>query len=494
MLKDARRSERDDDRRYGLWIDGAPTPGTKGTYPIVNPATEEVVGLAPEGSAGDALAAAAAAAAAQPAWEQTTQDERAALLERAAQIIESRYESLIPLLQAETGSTMAVASTVQVPAAVGRIRRYVRGAYETLDVAFPAVPGGSRGGAGLMNAMAVRAPVGVVAAITAYNVPLSNVVGKLAPALVTGNTVVVKPAPQDPLGVIEMIKAFNEAGFPPGVVSLVVGSTPEVSEALVNSPDITMVSFTGSSTVGQKVTEDCAKGFKRVLAELGGKGAALVFEGADLDNAAQQIASTWTFHMGQICTAPTRVIAERAIYDELVDKLAAVARGLKVGNPLEADTHLGPVISSAHRERVEGMIASGIEEGAVAVVGGSRPELERGWFVSPTLLAQATNQMYVARNEVFGPVVVVIPFDDEEEAIAIANDSDYGLYGYVFTDDQARGMRVARRVRSGNVGINTVGRHPETPFGGFKHSGMGRDGGSFAMHAYTEWQSIVWPS
>jgi acyl-CoA reductase-like NAD-dependent aldehyde dehydrogenase len=291
-----------------------------------------------------------------------------------------------------------------------------------------------------------------------------------------------------------MIKAFNEAGFPPGVVNVVVGSTPEVSEALVNSADVTMVSFTGSSAVGQKVTEACSKGFKRVLTELGGKGAVLVFPGADLDNAAQQIASTWTFHMGQICTAPTRVIAQRAVYDELVDKLAAVARGLKVGDPLAADTHLGPVITSGHRERVESMIASGIKEGAVAVTGGSRPELDRGWFVSPTLLAQATNDMYVAREEVFGPVVVVIPFDDEEEGIAIANDSDYGLYGYVFTDDQAQGMRVARRVRSGNVGINTVSRNPETPFGGVKRSGMGRDGGSFAMHAYTEWQSIVWPS
>jgi acyl-CoA reductase-like NAD-dependent aldehyde dehydrogenase len=486
----------DDDRRYRQWIGGDATAGGHGTYAIVKPATEEVVGLAPEGSAGDAVAAAEAAAAAQPAWSETTMDERAALLERAAALLESRYNTLIPLVQAETGSTVRFATTGQVPAAVSRIRRYVRGASEPLDIAFPPVPsaGGARPGTGLVNAMAVRAPVGVVAAITSYNVPLSNVIGKMAPALVTGNTVVVKPAPQDPLGVIEMVKAFHEAGFPPGVVNLVVGSTPEVSEALVAADAVTMVSFTGSTAVGQKVTQACSKDFKRVLTELGGKGAVLVFEGADLDSAAQQIAGTWTFHMGQICTAPTRVIAQRPIYDELVAKLANIARGLKVGDPLETDTDLGPVITDVHRQRVEGMVASGIAEGAVAVVGGSRPELDRGWFVKPTLLAGATNEMHVARNEVFGPVIVAIPFDDEEEAIAIANDSDYGLYGYVFTDDQARGMRIARRVRSGNVGINTVGRHPETPFGGFKHSGMGRDGGSFAMHAYTEWQSIVWPS
>ena len=242
-------------------------------------------------------------------------------------------------MQAETGSTLAMTSTVQVPGATVRIRRYVRGAREPMEMMFPPVPnhGGPGGpGSGLLNAMAVRAPVGVVGCITSYNVPLSNVIGKIAPALVTGNTVIVKPAHQDPLGVIEMIRAFNEAGFPPGVVNLVLGSTPEVGEALVAAPEVTMVSFTGSSLVGRMISEAAAGGFKRVLTELGGKGAAVVFAGADLDNAARQIASTWTFHMGQICTAPTRVIAERAIHDELVDKLATIARGLKVGDPLSA--------------------------------------------------------------------------------------------------------------------------------------------------------------
>jgi acyl-CoA reductase-like NAD-dependent aldehyde dehydrogenase len=486
----------DDDTRYRLWIDGEPVAGSKGTYQIINPATEQLVGLAPEASADDARAAAASAAAAWPAWSQTTPEHRANLLEKAASILEARYAELIPLVQAETGATMAMTRTAQVPGAVVRIRRYVRGAMEPMETVFPPVPnfGGPAGpGSGLINAMAVRQPVGVVAAITSYNVPLTNVIGKLAPALVTGNTVVVKPAPQDPLGVIEMIKAFNEAGFPPGVVNLVVGAGPESGEALVASPDVTMVSFTGSSHVGRLISEACAKDFKRILTELGGKGASLVFEGADLDNAAANIASTWAFHSGQICTAPTRVIAQRKIYDELVEKLGKVASNLKVGDPLAPDTVVGPVITSMHRERVEGFIKSGLDDGATAVTGGARPDMP-GWFVPPTLLAGATNQMHVAREEIFGPVVVAIPFDDEEEGIAIANDSNYGLYGYVFSGDQAHGMRVAKRVRSGNVGINTVNRNPETPFGGFKHSGMGRDGGSFAMHAYTEWQSLVWPS
>ena len=317
--------------------------------------------------------------------------------------------------------------------------------------------------------------------------------GKLAPALATGNTVVVKPAPQDPLGVIEMVKIFNEAGFPPGVVNLVLGSTPEVSEALVSSPGVTMVSFTGSSGVGRMIAEAAAKDFKRVLMELGGKGATLVFEGADLDNAARHIASTWTYHAGQICTAPTRVIAQQGIYDALVDKLSAIAKALPVGDPLAPETVVGPVITKVHRERVEGYVASGVEAGATAVAGGTRPD-RPGWFVAPTLLAGATNQMRVAREEIFGPVVVAIPFDEEEEGIAIANDSDYGLHAYVFSGDVAHGMRVAKRVRSGNVGINTSDRHMEAPFGGFKHSGIGRDWGSFALEAYTEWQSLVWPS
>ncbi|HLY82221.1 MAG TPA: aldehyde dehydrogenase family protein [Acidimicrobiales bacterium] len=471
--------------------------GSKGTYPIINPATEELVGLAPEGSADDARKAAAAAAAAFPAWSQTTPAHRAELLEKVAVILESRYGELIPLVQAETGSTLNMTRTIQVPHAAVRIRRYVRGAAEPMEMMFPPVPnhGGPGGpGTGLLNAMAVRAPVGVVGCITSYNVPLSNVVGKIAPALVTGNTVIVKPAHQDPLGVIEMIRAFNEAGFPPGVVNLVLGSTPEVGEALVASPDVTMVSFTGSSLVGRMISEAAATGFKRIITELGGKGAALVLDGADLDNAAQQIASTWTFHMGQICTAPTRVIAQRGVYEQLVDKLAKVAQSLKVGDPLAPDTVLGPVITGAHRARVEAMVASGIADGATPVTGGARPELDKGFFVAPTLLAGATNQMHVAREEIFGPVVVVIPFDDEEEGIAIANDSNYGLYGYVFSGDTAHGMAVAKRLRSGNVGINTANRNPETPFGGVKESGMGRDGGSFAMHAYTEWQSLVWPS
>jgi acyl-CoA reductase-like NAD-dependent aldehyde dehydrogenase len=227
--------------------------------------------------------------------------------------------------------------------------------------------------------------------------------------------------------------------------------------------------------------------------ELGGKGASLVFEGADLDAAARGTASTFTFHAGQICTAPTRLIAQRAIYDEVVEKLATIAKTVKVGDPTAPDTIVGPVISGRQRERVEGYVRAGTDGGGIIVAGGKRPDLERGYFVAPTLIADCTVDMTVAQEEIFGPVVVAIPFDDEEEGIAIANATEFGLYDYVWSGDTAQALRVAQRLRCGNVGLNTLARNPETPFGGFKKSGVGRDGGSFALHAYSELQSIVWP-
>jgi acyl-CoA reductase-like NAD-dependent aldehyde dehydrogenase len=254
-----------------------------------------------------------------------------------------------------------------------------------------------------------------------------------------------------------------------------------------------MVSFTGSTAIGGRIGEVAGRSMKRQLLELGGKGASLVFEGADLDRAALGTASTYTFHAGQICTAPTRLIAQRGVYDQMVEKLAQIAKTVKVGDPTAPDTVVGPVISGRHRERVEGYVQAGVDGGGTVVAGGSRPDLERGFFVSPTLIVDCTNDMTVAQEEIFGPVVVAIPFDDEEEGIAIANATDFGLYDYVWSGDTAQALRVAQRLRSGNVGLNTLNRNPETPFGGFKKSGVGRDGGSFALHAYTELQSIVWP-
>ncbi len=344
-----------------------------------------------------------------------------------------------------------------------------------------------------MGALAVRQPVGVVTCVTSYNNPWANPAGKIAPALAMGNTVVVKPAPQDPLSVYRMAEALEAAGVPRGVVNVVNGQSVAVGEAAVESPDVDMVSFTGSTAVGQRIAEVCGRSMKRQLMELGGKGAALVFDDADLASAVSGIGTTFSFYSGQICTAPTRVLAQRGIYDRLVEQLAAYADVLKVGDPRLPDTVVGPVISSAHRERVESYVELGRKEGAVVVAGGERPSAGPGFLVAPTVLADCGPEMRVVREEIFGPVVVVVPFDEEEEGIALANDSDYGLIDYVWSADVARAFRVARRLRAGGVGVNTVGRNMEAPFGGFKKSGVGRDVGSYALHAYSEVQAIVWP-
>jgi len=346
---------------------------------------------------------------------------------------------------------------------------------------------------GLIGALAARQPVGVVACITPYNFPLTNMAGKVAPALAMGNTVVVKPAPQDPLAVLRFAEAVEEAGLPPGGFNVVTGAGADAGQALVEA-DIDMVSFTGSTPVGQRIAETAGRGMKRLLLELGGKGAAIVFDDGDLAGAVAGIGSTWSFHSGQICTAPTRVIAHRSVHDKLVEQLSAYAGYLKVGDPMAEDTVVGPVISQVQRDRVEALLDAGRQDGVEFVVGGARPDLGSGYYVAPTLLTGVKNEMRVAQEEFFGPVVVVETFDDEDEAVALANGTAFGLYDYVWTADAVRGYRVARQLRSGNVGINTVQRNHEAPFGGFKMSGVGRDGGVFGLHAYSELQSIVWPS
>jgi phenylacetaldehyde dehydrogenase len=470
--------------------------GDRGTYPIVNPATEEIVGEAPEASPDQVCAAAEAAATAFPAWSRTTPEHRAELLDRLGDLVRDHLDELVPLVQAETGSTLRIAQTMQVPTTVERFRRYARGALEpTVDPLAPVpFPSTALAPAALLGAVAVRQPVGVVACITPYNFPLVNMAGKVGPALAMGNTVVVKPAPQDPLAVLRFGDLVVEAGIPPGVVNIVTGSGAEAGEALVGSGDVDMISFTGSTAVGQRIGQVAGHDMKRLLMELGGKGAGLVFDDADLKTAIGGLASVWAFHSGQICTAPTRVIAQRGIYDQLVAGLTQAAGRLTVGDPIDPRTVVGPVVSAAQRDRIEGYIQQGAEEGGSVVAGGERPAIERGFYVAPTLIVDAKPDMSVVRDEIFGPVVVVLPFDDEDEGIALANDTPYGLNDYVFTGDATRGMRVARQLRSGSVAINTAQQHPEAPFGGFKLSGIGRDRGSYGLLAYSEIQSIVWPA
>ncbi|GAA3488918.1 MULTISPECIES: aldehyde dehydrogenase family protein [Streptomyces] len=482
-------------RRQKLLIGGEWVEPAAGHYEVIDPATEEVVGLAPEASKQQVHEAAAAAREAFASWSRTRPEERAAVLDRAADIVRREADAYTRLARAETGATTGTARGMQVAVGEARFRRYAKGALEPTETPLPPQinEAGPMGRAGVFGAVEVRHPVGVVTCVTSYNNPWANPAGKIAPALATGNTVLVKPAPQDPLSVFAMAEALTEAGLPPGVLNVVNGAAVGVGEAAVAAPDVDMVSFTGSTEVGRRIAEVCGRGMKRQLMELGGKGAALVFEDADLDAAVRGIGTTFSFYSGQICTAPTRVLAQRAVYEPLLERLRAYLTHLRIGDPKDPGTVVGPVISAAHRDRVESYVELGRKEGARLLAGGERPSFDRGFYVAPTLFADCTNDMRIVREEIFGPVVVAVPFDDEEEGVALANDSDYGLIDYVWSGDVARAFRVARRLRAGGVGVNTVGRNMEAPFGGFKQSGVGRDVGSYALRAYSEVQAVVWP-
>jgi acyl-CoA reductase-like NAD-dependent aldehyde dehydrogenase len=482
-------------KHYRMLINGEWVDGDNGVHPIINPATEEVVGEAPEASVAQAEAAAAAAQAAFPGWWATPATERARLLDAVGQKLRERQADLVPLIISETGATAQVGSRMQVPVAIERFDRYAKGAVKDINIPLAPSPTASTPLApgGLIGAMVHRQPVGVVACISPYNFPVVNMVGKIAPALAVGCTVVMKPAPQDPLAVLVLAEIMDEVGFPPGVINIITSSGPDVPAALTASRNVDMVSFTGSTSVGERIFEAGGRTMKRLLLELGGKGAALVFDDADIATAVTGLASVWGFHSGQICTAPTRAIVHRSRYDELVGALAAAAPRLKVGDPTAMDTVVGPVISAAQRDRIRHYITTGASEGATVVVDGRETEMETGFYVAPTLLADCRPDMTPVQQEIFGPVIVVVPFDDDEEGIAIANGTEFGLYDYVFSKNTERAFRAAKRLRSGNVGINTAQRNHDAPFGGFKMSGVGRDGGDFGMHAYTEMQSIVWP-
>ncbi len=483
-------------RDYRLLIGGELVEGAAGAYPIVNPATEQVVAEAPEASAAQAADAARAAHDAFPGWSRTPLAERARLLRAAAAKLAERQAELVPLIISETGATAQVGSRMQVPVAIDRFNRYA-GAVDkdfVINIAPSPMQATPLAAGGLIGGVVHRQPVGVVATISPYNFPLVNQAGKVAPALAAGCTVVMKPAPQDPLAVVVLAEILAEVGFPPGVVNVITSRAPEPAVTLTTSPHVDMVSFTGSTAVGTAIMQAGAATMKRQLLELGGKGAALVLADADPRKAVAALASVWGFHSGQICTAPTRAIVHRSKYDEVVASLAAIAPNLRVGDPTDTATVVGPVISGAHRDRVEAYIQAGADQGGTVLVDGRRPgHMPAGYYVGPTLLADCRPGMTPVQEEIFGPVIVAMPFDTEDEGIAIANSTEFGLYDYVFSENTEAAYRVARQLRSGNVGINTAQRNHDMPFGGFKMSGVGRDGGDFGLHCYTELQSIVWP-
>jgi acyl-CoA reductase-like NAD-dependent aldehyde dehydrogenase len=467
----------------------------RGTYQITNPATEEPAGFAPECSVEQVRRAARAAREAfdRGPWPRMSGAERGALLRQAAELFEREKAGLVALTIAETGALKAVAELQQVGAVGLRLAKYA--ALAGAPTMEPLPPQAMRGpGSGLASGMAVREPIGVVACITPYNFPMTNCAGKIGPALACGNTVVVKPAPVDPLGVAELCRMVDSV-LPPGVLNFVCGSAPEIGVALCDSPDVDMISFTGSTAVGRQIQAAAARRMQRTLLELGGKSPNIVFADADRAKALGSAMSVWTFHSGQICIAGTRLLVEAAIYDEFTAGLAAGAARLKIGPPDEPGVVVGPLVSAAQRERVEHYIATGRAEGARLACGGRRPDhLRTGYYIEPTLFTGVRNDMTIAREEIFGPVITAIPFAGEDEAIAIANDSDFGLYGYVWSGDTPRALRVAAALRTGTVQINGSPMNSDAPFGGYKMSGLGRDGGKYALQAYSELKYIGWTS
>jgi aldehyde dehydrogenase (NAD+) len=467
----------------GEWVG----PATANVIDVISPHSEELVGRVPEGSAADIDRAVAVARDAfdNGPWPRMTPAERLEILQRFAGIYASRLDEMAEVITTEMGSPISFSKVGQSPPPLLILNAMlaVGAAYEWED---------TRTGVFGGNVIVRREPVGVVGAIAPWNVPQFTAMSKLAPALVAGCTIVLKPSPETPLDGMLMAEILTEAGVPKGVVSIVPAGR-EVGEHLVRHPGVDKIAFTGSTAVGRHIASICGEQLKRVSLELGGKSAAIVLDDADLGVLATGLQLASFMNNGQACVAQTRILASRARYDETVDAIASMVGGLRVGDPADPTTDVGPLVAQRQQDRVEKYIALGQEEGARVVVGGNgRPSgLDKGWYVQPTVFAGANNEMRIAREEIFGPVVAVIPYDDEDDAIRIANDSDYGLAGSVWTSDPQHGIDVARKVRTGTYAVNMYLMDFVAPFGGYKSSGIGREFGKEGLEEYLEYKSIV---
>ncbi|MFI9845332.1 aldehyde dehydrogenase [Nonomuraea sp. NPDC051941] len=464
----------------GEWV----APAGTATIDIVSPHTEEVVGQVPDGTTADMDRAVAAAREAfdHGPWPRMTFAERAEVIGRLAAIYNERQGEMAQLITEEMGSPITFSNLAQAPQPLGMLQYYAElGKTFEQEEQRP----------GLFGPITVRRePVGVVAAVVPWNVPQFVTMTKVAPALLAGCTIVLKPAPETPLDAYLLAEWAIEAGIPAGVLNIVAAGR-EVGEHLISHPGVDKVAFTGSTAAGRRIAAICGEQLKRVSLELGGKSAAIVLDDADLAASMGFLSIASLMNNGQACVAQTRILASRNRYDEVVDAVANMVNSQPVGDPADPATGIGPLVAKRQQDRVEGYIRIGMDEGAKVVVGGLDRPYDRGWYVSPTVFSGVTNEMRIAREEIFGPVLAVIPYEDEADAVRIANDSDYGLAGSVWTADAEHGMDVARQVRTGTYGVNCFMLETNAPFGGYKASGIGRELGPEGLSGYLEYKTIA---
>jgi aldehyde dehydrogenase (NAD+) len=458
----------------GQWV----APAGSEVIQVENPATEEIIGTVPAGTAADVDRAVAAARAAFDGWAATDPEERAKYLSRLAEAMQSRIDEVARTISAEMGSPLRFAQLVQAGLPLSDIGTAASSVAEV------------RWSEQIGNSTVVLEPVGVVGAITPWNYPLHQVTAKLGAALAAGCTVVLKPSEVSPLSAYLLFEAIHEIGLPAGVVNLVTGYGAEVGEAIASHPDVDMVSFTGSTRAGTRVAELGAATVKKIALELGGKSANVILPDANLAKAVKVGLANCFINSGQTCTAWTRMLVHESQYDEAVQLAVEGAKAYTTGDPLEDTTRLGPLVSGAQRERVVGFIEKGIAEGARVVAGGAQRPHDKGHFVSATIFADVTTDMTIAQEEIFGPVLSILKYSDEDEALTIANDSQYGLAGAVWAGDQEHAVAFARKMKTGQVDVNGGSFNPIAPFGGYKKSGIGRELGRYGIEEFLQPKSM----